>query len=182
MDLSPLVKAMLEFDASVLPKSRVFVSYYHQNDQAWYNLFSERFSEGYDIFTDTSLEHAADSTSTEYLTRKIREDNITGSSVTIVLCGPETWKRRWVDWEVDLTLSKQHALLAVVLPTQPWNAENRYFWPERLFDNVKSDYAHWIYWTDDPATMRTAIAAAKQKACFTSRIQNSRPRMERSRP
>jgi len=46
-----------------------------------------------DIFTDKSLERRIDSEDADYLRRTIRENNISGSSLTIVLCGAETWKR-----------------------------------------------------------------------------------------
>lgn len=166
--------------APKLVKPRVFVSYHHKGDQAWYDRFSALFHDGYDVLTDTSLDRALDSDSAEYLTRAIREDNIGGSSVTIVLCGINTRKRRWVDWEIDMTLNKQHALLGIVLPTQPWNAQNSYSWPNRLFDNLQSGFAHWTYWSEDPATLRAAIGRARANARDTTLIRNSRPRMQRS--
>ena len=163
-------------------KPRVFVSYHHDIDQVSYNRFSTLFGGAYDVFTDTSLDRSVDSTNAEYLTRSIRENNINNSSTTLVLCGSATWKRRWIDWEIDMTLRKQHALLAIVLPSQPWNSQNSYFWPDRLFDNLQSGYAHWVYWTEDAAVVRLAISTARNRARFTAKIANSRARMERSRP
>lgn len=165
----------------LIAKARAFISVHHENDQGWYDRFCTLFGSAYQVFTDTSLERKLDSTNAEYLTRSIRENNITNSSITVVLCGIETWKRRWIDWEIDMTLRKEHALLGIVLPTQPWNAQNSYYWPDRLLDNLRSDYAHWIYWTEDPNALRAAIATARDKARFASRIKNDRPRMERSK-
>jgi len=162
-------------------KPRVFVSYHHENDQAWYDRFSQLFHSSYDVVTDRSLERAIDSDATDYQQRRIREENISGSSITVVLCGTETWKRRWVDWEIDMTLNKEHALLGVVLPTQPCNVQNRYYWPDRLFENIQSGFAHWTYWNENPANVRAAIDMARAKARSPAAIRNSRPRMERSR-
>ena len=162
-------------------KFKVFVSYHHKRDQAYYDRFATLFSGGFDIITDTSLDREIDSNSTAYVQEVIREQHITGSSVTVVLCGPETWKRRWVDWEIHMTLNKEHALLGIVLPTAVTNDRGELIVPDRLLTNINSGFAHWIHWTEDPNALRIAIDAAKQKARQTRNIDNSAPRMVRSR-
>src|SRR5262245_32055382 len=97
---------------------RVFVSYHHA-DQAWKNALVQEFSRRLGIFTDGSLDDRVDSNQPDYVHRQIREEYITGSSVTIVLCGAQTWKRRYIDWEIHSTLFKRHALLGIVLPGTP---------------------------------------------------------------
>jgi len=66
-------------------KRKVFISYHHTNDQYYYNEFSRLFSQTFDIFHDNSLDRKIDSTNAVYVNRKIREDHIVGSSITIVL-------------------------------------------------------------------------------------------------
>lgn len=105
----------LELLSSV--RRKVFISYHHANDQHYYNEFSRFFSGSYDIFYDNSLDRRIDSTKSEYVNRKIREDYIVGSSATIVLCDSETFKRKWVDWEIHATLYHRHCLLEIILPT-----------------------------------------------------------------
>jgi hypothetical protein len=68
------------------------------------------------VITDTSIDRRIGSDDVDYHQQVIREQHITGSSVTVVLCGAETWKRRWVDWEIQMTLNKRHALLGICLP------------------------------------------------------------------
>src|SRR5688572_13344029 len=102
-------------------KAKAFVSYHHQRDQAYYDRFSRVFHDGYDIITDTSIERRIGSDDVAYQQQVIREQHIAGSSITIVLCGAESWKRRWIDWEIHMTLNKQHALLGIVLPTAQLN-------------------------------------------------------------
>lgn len=162
-------------------KPRVFVSYHHQLDQGYYDRFAQLFAGAFDIFTDNSIARKIDSDDSDYQQRVIREQHITGSSITIVLCGAETWKRRWVDWEIHMTLNKEHALLGIVLPTATTNPLGEIIVPDRLLANVNSGYASWIHWTDDPRALRTAIDAAKQRALQTRNIDNSAPRMVRSR-
>lgn len=162
-------------------KPKIFVSYHHDNDQQWYDLFSQKFSNVYEVFTDNSLDRRIDSDDSDYVKRVIREKNITGSSITIVLCGQETWKRRWVDWEIQMTLNKQHALLGVVLPTCALDFRSQLILPDRLSDNINSGYAYWMNWPYELHALAYAISSAKDKAKYTSQIDNHRPAMQRSK-
>ncbi len=100
------------------PKRRkVFVSYHHKNDQSAYDNFSTRFHDGYEAISDTSLERAIDSSNFDYIMRRIREVHLHGSSCAIVLCGAETPKRRYVDWEIHASLDQGMGLVGVGLPT-----------------------------------------------------------------
>lgn len=160
-------------------KPKVFVSYHHNNDQQWYNSFSDLFSGVYDLFTDTSLERKYDSNDTGYVDRAIRENNITGSSVTVVLCGAETFKRKYVDWEIYATLYKEHGLVGIILPTIIRNIRNQPIVPDRLAMNIHSGYAHWIDWSQNPVTVRVAIDEARSRTSKKKLIANSIPKMAR---
>lgn len=105
-----------------------------------------------------------------------------GSSPTVVLYGTEMWKRRWIDWEIDMTLRKEHALLGIILSANRPNLNGVYTVPDRLHDNIVSDYAHLIRWAEEPAELRAAISIARERAHSTAKIVNSRARLERSRP
>lgn len=163
-------------------KPRIFVSYHHERDQWYYDEFTRLFAEGYEIITDTSIDRRIGSDDVDYQQQVIRERHITGSSVTIVLCGAETWKRRWVDWEIDMTLNKAHALLGINLPTNPSDIDGKVTVPDRLHANIKSGYAHFINWAEDPNALRIAIDVARNRARQTRNIDNTAPRMQRSRP
>jgi Thoeris protein ThsB, TIR-like domain len=91
-------------------KPGVFVSYHHRLDQPFYDEFSRIFCDTYDVVQDNSPERAKDSDDVEYIMRSLRENHISGTSCTIVLCGAETRWRKFVDWEIDATLDKQHCL------------------------------------------------------------------------
>jgi len=104
-----------QLTANLQPKRRVFVSYHHQ-DQTAVDSFRDTFSNVYEVFSDSSLDRLIDSNDTDYVNRTISENYITGTSITIVLCGLDTWKRKYVDWEIHSTLDRNHALLGVVLP------------------------------------------------------------------
>jgi hypothetical protein len=127
-------------------KRKVFVSYHHGGDQVYYDFFSKAFSETYDVIYDTSLERALDSDDVDYVNQSIRDQCISGSSCTIVLCGKETPWRKYVDWEIKATLDMEHGLIGVNLPTNPINPSGKYLVPDRLHDNIQSGYAVWDSW------------------------------------
>jgi hypothetical protein len=142
-------------------KRKVFVSYHHGGDQYYYNEFSRLFSQALELFYDTSLERAVNSDDDEYVRWSIRQNNITGSSCTIVLCGLATPLRKHVDWEIKATLDKQHGIIGIWLPTLPLQTNNGTFKPARLQDNIDSGYAKWLQWEGLTSTLlQTTIEQA----------------------
>lgn len=129
------------------PRRKVFVSYHHGNDRQYYEQFMGMFDASYEVVTDNSVRNAINSDNSDYVIRAIRERYITGSSCTVVLCGPHTPWRKFVDWEIKATLDAQHALIGVRLPNCPLDAgSNSYLVPDRLHDNIVSGYALWESW------------------------------------
>lgn len=155
-------------------KRKVFVSYHHAGDQLFYNEFVRVFSQRFAVFSDKSLDRAYDSDNVDYVRWQIRQNDITGSSCTIVLCGAATHKRKYVDWEIKATLDKQHGLIGVWVPTLPLAPNGGTEKPLRLQDNLDSEYAKWLRWDGLNAqllqiTIEAAIAAPP------SLIRNHRP-------
>jgi len=130
-----------------IPTRSVFISYHHENDQHYCDALS-RVAGAYQLFRDRTLRNKIDSTNPEYVIQQIRDKYITGSSCTMVLCGPETYKRRYVDWETKATLDKEHGIIAVQLPNLPVNAIGKVTIPQRLSQNIESGYALWEHWDD----------------------------------
>lgn len=165
------------------PKRKVFISYHHK-EQAWVDSFRTTFSGEYDLFTDCSLDQAIDSSNLLYINRTIREDYITGSSITIVICGADTWRRKCVDWEIYSTLDKDHALLGLTLPhNREWrNGQYVRIVPDRLHVNIEAGYAHWADLPIDAANLKLAIehalALSNQNKLYKN---NSATKMTRNR-
>ena len=143
-------------------KRKVFVSYHHGGDRAYYGAFINAFSNTYDVIRDNSVERAVDSTNTDYVIRKIRENYITGSSCTIVLCGAQTPSRKFVDWKIKATLDRQHGLIGVNLPTNPMNANSKYVVPDRLRDNIEFGFAAWTNWVSFTQIVQAVQAYIEQ--------------------
>lgn len=158
-------------------KRKVFVSYHHGGDQAYYNAFSKAFCDTYDVITDNSLERAVGSSDVEYVMRQIRENYISGTSCTIVLVGANTHLRKYVDWEIKATLDREHGLIGVRLPNAATDSAGRTIVPARLHDNIESGYALWTSWADITAgadACRRFIEAANARD--RRLIANSRAR------
>jgi hypothetical protein len=136
------------------------------------------------VFEDTSPERAKDSDDTAYIMGSLREKHITGSSCTIVLCGPETGGRKFVDWEIYDTLNKEHGLIGVQLPTCTIDNQGRALVPNRLADNIISRYAVWIPWQafaqGGPSFLGAQIETANKN--LKSLIRNDRQKMGRCMP
>lgn len=157
-----------------IPKRKIFVSYHHYNDRAYCDEFSRLFSSTYDVIQDNSVDRNIDSTNPDYVIRNIRENYITGTSCTIVLCGAQTPCRKFVDWEIKASLDKKHGLIGINLPTNP-NQQGKYIVPDRLYDNIVAGYALWIQWSDLNAGsqyLTSKIEEANSKSSFL--INNSR--------
>jgi hypothetical protein len=161
------------------------VSYHHKQDQNYADWLRNELSGHLDVFVDRSLREPVASNDPEYINRVIREDQIVGSSVTVVLCGPETYKRMYVDWEIRSTLHHEHALLGIALPTAARAYNGNVIVPDRLHHNIQSGYAHWDHWnhgawSQNPQSFVNLIEAAIEKARNKSLIDNSMEKMTRN--
>lgn len=167
----PVINAILAGLAKP-PRRKVFVSYHHGGDQAYYNEFSRFFHDQFEAVYDNSLERQIDSDNVDYVMQRIRDNHLTGTSCTIVLIGAQTHQRKYVDWEIKATLAKQHGLLGIVLPTHLQSQTGQIIVPERFNDNANSGYAVWTHWnglTVQAFTQLLESAIAKPKALIDNR-------------
>jgi len=150
-------------------RHRVFISYHHGNDQAYKDHFIKLFDNYYDIFIDGSVADGdiSDDIHTETIRQKIRDEYLRDTSVTLVLIGKETWKRKHVDWEISSSirntqLNPRSGLLGIFLPTYPFIGDhyNPYTIPPRLYDNVKCNFTKLYKWNTDPNVVQAWIDRA----------------------
>ena len=160
-------------------RRKVFVSYHHGGDQAYYDEFSRFFHDQYEAIRDNSLDRLIQSDNTEYVMQQIRNRYIAGTSCTIILIGAKSHERKYLDWEIKATLDKCHALVGIILPEHSKNPAGEIIVPDRFLDNHKSGYAVWTHWnglTAQQLTQLIDIAIAKPKW----QIDNSRPMRQRN--
>lgn len=115
---------------SDIPRHKVFISYYHADDQ-YYKNYLIGMNEyipylGYQsIFDDYSVhENEVDDTglTDEQVRRIIRKDYIQDATVLVLLCGQNTKRRKHIDWEIhaamyDSEVNPKMGILVINLPT-----------------------------------------------------------------
>ena len=101
---------------------KVFISYHHAKDQR-YKDDLVAIGELHGIFIDRSVDtgEVSDDLTDQEIREIIRDDYLRDSTVTIVLVGPETNRRKYVDWEIyssmfDGKVNKKSGILVIVLP------------------------------------------------------------------
>jgi hypothetical protein len=98
---------------------RTFFSFHYQRDvwrawnvrNSWVVQGDEQQDRG---FFDASVFEASQRESDEVLKRFLRE-GLANTSVTCVLAGTDTWKRRWVRYEIARSIVKGNGLLTVYI-------------------------------------------------------------------
>ena len=104
----------------------------------------------------------------EEIDRRIREKHLRDSTVTVVLIGTDTWRRKFVDWEMAATIrdtefNPRSGLLGILLPTHPSFAQTAYhpyITPSRLHYNVECGFAKVYNWSESPNIVASWIDAA----------------------
>jgi hypothetical protein len=107
----------------IIEKHKVFISYHHANDQ-WAKEHLCQLNREFDLFIDASVDigDISGGLTDEAVRRKIRDEYLMDSTVTILLVGTETKHRKHVLWELyssmyDGAVNKKSGLLVVELPT-----------------------------------------------------------------
>ena len=127
----------------------VFISYHHQNDQAYKNELIE-YGKYFGVFLDKSVDtgEISDSLSDQAIREKIRDEYLRNSTVTILLVGSETKYRKHIDWELyssmyDGARNKKSGILVINLPS----VECSYFRAAHGIDEKQLIYPDIDSWT-----------------------------------
>lgn len=107
-----------------MKKHKVFISYYHKDDQCYKDKLL-KLNKKYDIFDNYSVPEndVDDSGKTRESIRKIiRDKYIKDATVLVLLCGRNTRRRKFIDWELhaamyDTKKNPKMGILVINLPT-----------------------------------------------------------------
>ena len=124
MNKSEKLKKLIEsikIDEAKRRKRRVFISYYHYDDEYYREKFEELFGE---LFQNISVKPGEidDENSDRYIYQLIRQNKISNTTVLLVLVGNRTYCRKHVDWEIYAALDprvgeKRTGLVGIILPS-----------------------------------------------------------------
>lgn len=128
-------------------RHKVFISYCYEDDEVWKDRFIRMMG---DRIVDKSVEVGDivdDNIPIEDALRQVREEHLAEATVTVVLIGPRTWQRKFVDWEIGATLrdtkmNPRCGLLGILLPCHPGHRQperNLQLVPPRLAANCGGD-------------------------------------------
>lgn len=174
------------YEAHTLPKRRCFISYHHA-DELEVQAFLDTYSNA-EVFTHRALgldmaNDIVDSNNTDYVMRRIRELYMQNTSVTIVMVGQNTWKRRYVDWEIAASLrngfgNPANGLLGINLPSYAHGIGQ---YPLRLNDNLNVKgfaegtpcYGRCLSYPTNTDELRTAIEETYQRRQTQSHLINN---------
>ena len=178
-----------------IPRHKTFISF-HNDDMAYKDEFVRMLGDDI-VDKSVNVDDIDDSTpiKVDTIRRIIRDDYIADATVTVVLVGPCTWRRKHVDWEIGSSLrdtrnNSRCGLLGILLPNHPNYKSRRYDpWlvPPRLADNNGSGddpYAVLYHWPgrDSQAALQVRqwidLAFKRRKG---SPPNNGRPQFKRNR-
>lgn len=155
------------------PRHKVFASYHHLRDQAYRNSFEYLFAYVRDVMVSRSVQigDLDPNLRTETLRQKIRDEYLRDSTVTVVLIGVETWKRKHVDWEIGASIrhtqnNPRSGLIGIILPTYPRSDQTLYYpytIPPRLYYNIKGGYAAIYNYSEDAVVLQKWIHEAYKR-------------------
>jgi hypothetical protein len=148
-------------------KHKVFISYHHANDEKYKQKFERMFANHYDILVSKAVQIGdIDPTlKVDTIRQKIRDEYLRDSTVTVVLIGKDTWRRKHIDWEIGASIRKtsynsRSGLIGIFLPTHSdYDKEkfNPYIIPPRLYDNHICKFAKLYDWSDNPRDVQQWI-------------------------
>lgn len=114
-----------------IPRHKVFISYYHKDDQRYKDFligkteYNDSTRQNQSIFEDYSVREGEirdEGLSSEQIRRIIRDDYIKDATVLILLCGKNTKRRKHIDWEIhaamyDSDINPRMGILVINLPS-----------------------------------------------------------------
>lgn len=138
-------------------RHKVFISF-HKDDARYRDQLVRRLKG--DIIDRSVHEEDIDDDplKTETVRQKIRDEFIADATVTVVLVGPCTWRRKFVDWEIGSSLRETKknprcGLVGLLLPNHPDFQRQTYqpnLVPPRLYDNARPEIGFARIWRWSP--------------------------------
>ena len=154
-------------------RHKVFVSYHHENDQEYRNRFEEMFVGINGVMDSRSVKigDIPQGSSLGEISRRIRDNYLSDSTVSVVLVGKDTWRRKHVDWEITATVrdtetNPRSGLLGILLPTHDSFGDTKvdpYTIPPRLHDNVACGFAKLYWWNESARDLSVWIDEAYRR-------------------
>lgn len=100
---------------SINKQKNVFVSHYNKDDEHIQKLKTLLNKKGFQIKNSSIDSTKPNQASNEDYIRQLLRDRIKWAGTTIVLIGPDTHKREWVNWEIEQSNKMGNNIVGVFL-------------------------------------------------------------------
>ena len=166
-------------------RHKVFISYHHngneygwgKKDSGYREEFEKKCGSDFDIMISKAVQDGdiPQDSSPDNTHRIIRDKYLRDSTVTVVLIGNDTWRRKHVDWEISSSLRQtqynpRSGLIGILLPTfnakewhfgrlrnnhhqvynLPYYSVDKSMLPERFAMNLDNGFAKLYDWSENP--------------------------------
>ncbi|MDD2367653.1 MAG: TIR domain-containing protein [Sulfuricurvum sp.] len=183
-------------------RHKVFISYHHDGNKFGWGLkdsdyreaFEKKCSKDFEIMISKAVQDGdiPPDSSPDNTHRIIRDQYLRDSTVTVVLIGNDTWRRKHVDWEIASSLRQtqynpRSGVIGILLPTfnsKEWNfsslrnnhhtVENLPYYsadksmlPERFVMNLDNGFAKLYDWTENAYEIQEWIHEAFERRKIT---------------
>jgi len=130
-----------------IPRHKVFMSYYHAEDQNYKDMLLDANERLY-LFKDCSVlerEIVDDNMSSEQIRRIIRDDYMREATVLLLLCGQNTKRRKHIDWEIHTAMyhSDVNPQMGIVILNLPTIRQNQL----SICNEDKQFFGNGVNWT-----------------------------------
>lgn len=129
-------------------KRKVYVSYDHHADAAYFEQFRKLFATRYTLARDNSIEREIDTDDAAAFVKLLEQGSMKDSACTVVLCGARTHQDKFVDWEIKVALDQGDGLVGILLPDNPVGASGEPVLPDRFQRNFDSGFAVVCRWNE----------------------------------
>ena len=174
---------------------KVFISYHHEEDQYYKDLLID-MNKWHGLFIDGSVDTGdiGETRDAQKIRRKIRDDFLRDTSVTILLCGRKTRYRKHIDWElassmIDGQKNKKSGILVFMLPSicvgsrghAPHDYEKQVIYPDVIrWESFGSEAAYKERYPELPERIIDNLVNldAKISVCSWHRVWNRPDRLK----
>lgn len=99
-----------------MQRKNIFISHYG-GDEKYIEPFKQKISSGVNVYDSSIVESEPNhATNKEYIKRNILAPKIDWAGTVVVLIGPKTKEREYVNWEIEYALRHDKRVVGVYLP------------------------------------------------------------------
>lgn len=135
---------------------KIFISYYHAESQKYKDFLIKNYSNISFIDCSVDTGDINELLPAQTIRQIIRDEFLRDTTVTIVLIGLDTWRRKHIDWEISSSirntkLNSRSGLVYILLPENDSYYYDQIYLEdvsERIYDNYKNGYAEVLKWNN----------------------------------